>query len=56
MPSSTTETDVAELVRIFRAEGFDAADRRARVIIITRNLDQHQTAALLRGFAQQAYQ
>lgn len=46
---------VAELVQLYRSKGFDAADRRARVLIITRNLDQQQTAEMLRGFAREAY-
>lgn len=47
--------DVAEIVGIYRAKGFDAADMRARVLIITRNLDAYRTALLLRGFAAEAY-
>lgn len=47
--------DIAELVRLYRSEGFEAADRRVRVVIITRNLDAYDTALLLRGFAAEAY-
>ena len=50
-----TPEDIAELVRLYRTKGIDAADDHARMLIITRNMGEAETAAMFSGFAREAY-
>lgn len=53
--NAATQTDIDELVRIYRTQGLVAADDQARVLIITRNMGADETAALFSEFVRKAY-
>jgi hypothetical protein len=46
--------DVAELLAVYRADGFSAADRRAHEIVARRSLDAAQRLTLADGFRRAA--
>lgn len=53
--ATATAADIDELVRLYRTQGIAAADDQARVLIITRNMDAAETAALFSEFVRKAY-
>ena len=55
MTAPILATDIAELVRLYREKGIDAADDHARVLIITRGMDGRQVHAMFTAFMREAY-